>query len=123
VPEVSDQTSYFKISDLNQVSFQKIASDLAVSKQPSSVQKSSPRREEVQLESDFIDLAQLQSDPNFKEKAFPGSLYCGLIVDGKREGLGVMRYLNGRQYEGPWLNDKRHGRGFEKFSQGNSYCG
>ena len=32
-----------------------------------------------------------------------------------------MLYMNGRKYEGEWVNDKREGRGFEKYSNGNYY--
>ena len=34
-----------------------------------------------------------------------------------------MLYLNGRKYEGEWVNDKRDGKGFEKYSNGNYYEG
>lgn len=52
------------------------------------------------MESNEIDFEELQKQPNFKETNFQSSLYVGQIVDGKRNGKGVMKYQNGRQYEG-----------------------
>ena len=37
-----------------------------------------------------------------------------------RHGLGVMVYASGRVYEGFWIHDKRHGRGFERFKNGDT---
>jgi len=34
-----------------------------------------------------------------------------------------MVYANGRTYEGYWRDDKRHGKGFEKFSNGDIFIG
>ena len=34
-----------------------------------------------------------------------------------------MVYQNGRVYEGEWVDDRRHGRGYERFSNGNIYQG
>ena len=39
----------------------------------------------------------------------------GQMTGGKRNGVGVMRYKNGRQYEGEWESDVRNGRGFERY--------
>ena len=39
----------------------------------------------------------------------------GQIVGGKRNGKGVMKYRNGRQYEGDWVDDIREGKGFERY--------
>ena len=30
------------------------------------------------------------------------AIYLGTVISGKRHGKGVMRYGNGRQYEGYW---------------------
>ena len=32
-------------------------------------------------------------------------------------------YETGRVYEGHWAADKRHGKGYERFSNGNQYLG
>ena len=37
------------------------------------------------------------------------------FINGKRNGKGVMRYRNGRQYEGYWERDLRDGKGFERY--------
>lgn len=34
-----------------------------------------------------------------------------------------MMYANDRRYEGEWENDLRHGRGYERHSNGNIYVG
>jgi hypothetical protein len=36
------------------------------------------------------------------KRKYPDALYIGQITTGKRNGKGVMRYKNGRQYEGEW---------------------
>jgi hypothetical protein len=54
---------------------------------------------------------------------FNDAVYFGEVVKGKRIGKGVMRYKNGRQYEGDWDNDLRNGRGFERYANGNKYIG
>ncbi|MBR4244251.1 MAG: hypothetical protein IKQ14_02515, partial [Candidatus Methanomethylophilaceae archaeon] len=45
------------------------------------------------------------------KKKFKDGLYEGIIINGKREIKGIMKYRNGSIYEGQWKNDKRHGRG------------
>ena len=45
------------------------------------------------------------------------------MVNGQMNGQGVMKYPNGRQYEGTWLNDMRDGKAFERYPNGNSYYG
>lgn len=52
--------------------------------------------DEIVLESNEIDLAELQKQPNFVERRFPQAIYLGIMVDGKREGKSVMKYANGR---------------------------
>ena len=52
-------------------------------------------------------------------------LYDGLRdADGKRQGLGKMKYDSGNVYEGPFLNDKYHGeKGSYKWQDGDEYLG
>jgi hypothetical protein len=42
-------------------------------------------------------------------------------LKGKRDGKGIMKYENGRIYEGMWDWDVRSGLGFEIYSNGNTY--
>ena len=42
---------------------------------------------------------------------FPEGIYDGEVVDGKREGVGILLYPNGAAYEGEWHNDEPHGKG------------
>jgi hypothetical protein len=37
--------------------------------------------------------------------------------------MGIMKYKSGRLFEGTWQNDLRHGRGYEKYENGNFYLG
>ena len=52
--------------------------------------------DEIVLESNEIDLAELQKQPNFFERRFPQAIFLGIMIDGKRDGKGVMKYANGR---------------------------
>jgi hypothetical protein len=52
-----------------------------------------------------------------------GDQYEGGVVDGVREGTGVMVAVDGSTYEGQWKAGKRHGRGKAKFKLGGSYEG
>ena len=42
-------------------------------------------------------------------------------VSNKREGKGVMKFQDGRQFKGDWLNDKMHGFGEFTWPDGKSY--
>jgi hypothetical protein len=70
-----------------------------------------------------IDLSKLEESHDFGIKRFSDALYKGEIRFGKRHGLGIMKYTNGRLYEGHWDKDVRTGRGFEKYDNENSYLG
>lgn len=51
---------------------------------------------EVVLESNEIDLEELQSEEGFTERRFPQAIFLGCMNDSKRNGKGVMKYANGR---------------------------
>lgn len=52
------------------------------------------------------------------------SIYVGQLNEGTdRHGYGIMKYTNGRQYEGTWENDLRVGEGYERYHNGNTYSG
>jgi len=70
---------------------------------------------------DMFDFNLLLKQPNFGYKKFKDSYYLGEIDLDKniRSGMGVCVYENSRLYEGFWINDKRQGKGFERFSNGN----
>ncbi len=40
-----------------------------------------------------------------------GKQYEGQFVNDKRQGLGVFKWKDGRIYNGEWLDGKQHGRG------------
>jgi hypothetical protein len=72
-------------------------------------------------EFDYIEL--LENSEFFGVKKFKDAIYRGEIdmSTTKRHGKGVIVYNNGRIYEGEWVDDKREGRGYEKFANGNVY--
>lgn len=41
--------------------------------------------------------------------------------EGKKEGKGVMKFKDGRQYKGDWLRDKMHGKGVFSWPTGQRY--
>ena len=45
------------------------------------------------------------------KKFFEDGEYEGIIINGKREIRGTMKYKNGSIYKGQWKNDKWHGKG------------
>jgi len=89
----------------------------------------------VEYESETIELYEMISNefdyeelrkesPNFNIKQYKDSIYRGEInKKRKRHGKGVIVYDTGRIYEGDWGTDKREGRGFELFSNGNTFQG
>ena len=46
-----------------------------------------------------------------------GSRYVGQVVNGLKEGKGIMNLNNGDRYEGEWRNDKREGKGIKYFNE------
>ena len=44
--------------------------------------------------------------------------YEGSIINGKRDGYGILYYNNGNRYEGYWKNDKKDGRGIFHYNDG-----
>lgn len=49
--------------------------------------------------------------------------YSGGIVDGKKEGYGVLIMPNGDKYEGEWKNDFQNGTGTFTYANGDTYEG
>jgi len=72
---------------------------------------------------DLFDFDELKQSEYFAIKKYKESLYRGEIQTRLREGLGICVYENSRIYEGAWKTDKRHGKGYERFSNGNQYLG
>ncbi len=73
----------------------------------------------------------LDKDPSYKinpseshRVKFPGGEYFGSLNKcGQKHGAGKMKYDNGNEYEGEWMNDKRAGKGTTRYSSGNVYIG
>jgi len=75
------------------------------------------------MESTVFNYEELRRSENFGIKMFKDAVYRGELVNGKRIGMGVMLYKKARLYEGFWAGDNRHGRGTERYSNGNQYRG
>ncbi len=65
--------------------------------------------EEVALYSQEIDLDELSTLEIYAQRRYPDALFMGCLIRGRRQGKGLMKYANGRQYEGEWENDTRNG--------------
>ena len=52
-----------------------------------------------------------------------GSVYKGVLRNGKREGFGLMIYATLESYSGEWKNDLRNGQGSYFYANQNSYSG
>ena len=74
---------------------------------------------QYKMMTDLFDFEELKTRKHFAIKRYKASLYRGEIVNGLREGQGICVYEIGRVYEGAWSDDKRHGKGYERFSNGN----
>ena len=72
-----------------------------------------------QMVTDLFDFEELKKCEHFAIKRYKESLYRGEVVDGLRQGQGICIYEIGRVYEGEWFDDRRHGKGYERFSNGN----
>ena len=79
--------------------------------------------EQYIMESCLFDYAMLQQSPKFGLKNYSEAVYRGELLEGKRQGLGVMQYRKARVYEGEWDRDQRCGKGMERYSNGNRYEG
>ena len=78
---------------------------------------------EIILESTEVDLDAIKEVDGYKETRYRDAIYLGIVINNKRHGKGVMKYRNGRQYEGFWDRDLRDGKGFERYPNGNTYFG
>ena len=54
---------------------------------------------------------------------FPDGRYVGQVVNGLKEGKGIMYYNDGDRYEGEWRNDKKEGKGIYYYHSGNREMG
>lgn len=75
------------------------------------------------MESSVFAFEEVRKAEYFGIKKYQDAIYRGSIINGKREGLGVMFYKKNRVYEGEWHNDLRQGKGYERYSNGNKYEG
>ena len=60
---------------------------------------------------------------NKQELKFSNGRYVGQVVNGLREGKGILYWNNGYKYDGDWNNDKAEGKGICYYNDGNRYEG
>ena len=46
-----------------------------------------------------------------------------LAGSNKKKYSGIMKYANGDEYSGDFLNNKKHGKGIMKYANGDEYSG
>ena len=66
------------------------------------------------------------SKPSYNKiqtKIYSNGSYKGGLIDGKKNGEGVLTYYSGEVYNGDWVNDKRNGKGKNIWKSGNIYEG
>ena len=63
------------------------------------------------------------NNKNYQELELDDGKYFGEIVNGKKEGKGIICFNNGNRYEGEFKNDKYNGRGIYYWNNGNMYKG
>lgn len=51
------------------------------------------------------------SEPEYVTKQYSDGVYVGMMVNGKRNGMGKMTYTDGSTYEGEWKDDNINGKG------------
>ncbi|KAL4487476.1 hypothetical protein ABPG72_006996 [Tetrahymena utriculariae] len=74
-------------------------------------------------QSNTFDMNELKNNPNLRIKRYKNCIYYGIILEGLREGRGILCYYNGRIFEGEWKNDKKHGKATEIYQNGGRYFG
>lgn len=63
------------------------------------------------------------TDADEDEGAKNTAKYSGGYKDGKKDGLGKMKYPNGDKYHGMWEQNKKHGEGTYIYASGDIYSG
>ncbi|KAH3732013.1 phosphatidylinositol 4-phosphate 5-kinase 8 [Pelomyxa schiedti] len=53
----------------------------------------------------------------------PGETYSGRLVNGKNDGMGTCKFINGDTYDGVWLNGDKNGRGVYRWPNGETHEG
>ena len=61
------------------------------------------------------------SDNNIKEIKYNDGKYIGNVINGLKEGRGIMYYNNGDRYEGYFKNNNREGKGTYYYNNGNYF--
>jgi hypothetical protein len=62
-------------------------------------------------ESNEVDIELLKQSPHLRKKRYVDALFFGEIIDSKRHGRGFEKYQNGNIYLGAFDKGKAHGQG------------
>lgn len=109
--------------DSDYKSITKEKADLPKSLKKSTVTDYNKAEIEYTPENPEFDFESLKASPNFRLKSYPEATYLGEMVDGQRQGRGIMKYNTNRVYEGEWVDDIRCGKGYERYTNNNTYIG
>ena len=76
-----------------------------------------------QMNKKFDELKFNNNQINKQEIKYKDGRYIGQVVNGIREGKGIMYWNDGDRYEGEWKNDKKEGKGIIYWNNGNREMG
>ena len=77
----------------------------------------------LEINSELKNLKKYPSTGHKHEKKFSDGIYIGPYIDNKKEGKGIYKYYNGKIYEGEYKNDLRNGIGIYHYIDGYVYNG
>lgn len=71
----------------------------------------------------FKEVLSLKDPDTYLLEFRPQYGYWGDWKDDKKDGYGIFKWENGKEYVGEWKNDKEHGKGTYKWKDGKQYSG
>lgn len=66
----------------------------------------------------YLELLRNEGNFEYSEQIFKGNKYIGEVLEGKREGNGVLYLKQGGKFEGSWKNNYPNGVGIFDFGEG-----
>jgi len=120
VHEDQKSTSSHRTNDLNTLkAIKKPTLNTNSSKQCNDVPK---KLMEPKKKKSIVQKTKIEKNKCLKEIS-PGVIYEGELIDGKRIGKGVQKWVDGTIYEGEWKEDKANGKGKLIHREGDTYEG
>ena len=77
----------------------------------------------LEINSELKNLKKYPSTEHKHEIQLKDGIYTGPYIDNKKEGKGIYKYYKGEKYEGEYKNDLRNGIGIYHFKTGHIYNG